>query len=115
MKFNSKLLGLLLAGATAAGVPACSGTGRATVTYASYNEPPPPMREEYSVYRPGYVWVHGNWYRNYDNRWAWRSGYYVRERPGYVYQPGSWTRRGGQYIWVDGGWRASGQIVIRRR
>ena len=114
MKFNSKLLGLLLAGATAATIPACSGSTR-VVAVARYEEPPPPMREEYVTYRPGYVWVHGNWYRGYDNRWAWRSGYYVRERPGYVYAPGRWERRGRQYIWIDGGWRASGSVVIRRR
>jgi len=114
MKLHSKLLGVLLAGATVAGVPACATHGRAVV-YATYEEPPPPLREEYVSYRPGYVWVHGNWYRDYDNRWAWRSGYYVRERPGYVYQTGRWERRGRNYVWVDGGWRTSGTVVIRRR
>lgn len=114
MRVTNKLVGLLVAGCTAIAVPACTTTGRAGVYYA-YDEPPPPLREETVVYRPGFVWVHGNWNRDNDNRWAWRSGYYVRERPGYSYEPGRWEHRSGRYEWRDGTWRARGGVVIRRR
>jgi len=113
MRLTNKFIGLLVAGVTAAAVPACTTTGRAGVYYA-YDEPPPP-REETVVYRPGFVWVHGSWSRDYNNRWAWRNGYYVRERPGYVYESGRWERDGNRYRWHDGTWRARGGVVIRRR
>src|SRR5262245_30874515 len=111
MKSN-KLLGLIVASATATLVPACATTGHATIV--AYEEPPPPLREEVVVYRPGFVWVHGNWARDYEGRWRWNGGYYVDERPGYVYMPGRWERRGRNYAWVGGTWRASGGVVIRR-
>ena len=114
MRLNNKLLGLLIAGVAATSIPACATSGRAVVV-AQVEEAPPAPREEYVVYRPGYVWIHGNWVRGYNNDWRWRSGYYVRERPGYVYQPGRWERRGRQYIFVDGGWRTQGTVTIRGR
>ena len=116
MRINRKLIGLLIAGTTVATLPACgSSSGSAYVVATTYEEPPPPPREEYVSYRPGYVWVHGNWVRDYNNRWRWQSGYFVRERPGYVYVPGRWEREGRRYIWIDGGWRTQGSIVIRGR
>ena len=113
---KAKLISLLLAGAAAATVPAtgCGGTTRAYVVAETYDAPPPP-REEYVYYRPGYVWVHGNWVRDRYNGWRWQSGYYVRERPGYVYDHGRWERRGRQYVWVQGNWRPRATIVIRGR
>ena len=114
MRLRNKLLGLLIASVAATSIPACAGSGRAVIV-ARYEEPPPPPREEYVVYRPGYVWVHGNWVRDYNGGYRWRSGYYVRERPGYVYVPGRWERRGRQYTFVDGGWRSQGTVTIRGR
>lgn len=111
---KTKLLGVLLAGATAAMVPACATSSRGYVV-ATYEEPPPPMREEYVSYRPGYVWVHGNWLRDANNRWRWRSGYHMREQPGYVWVDGHWAHNGRNYFWVDGGWRSHGSVVIRSR
>jgi len=115
----TKLISLLIAGTAAASVPAagCYGTSSGYVV-ATYEEPPPPIRQEYVVYRPGFVWIHGNWRRDYGDRWRWQSGYYVRERPGYVYAPGRWERRGRSYYWVDGGWRsqtarAQGGVIVR--
>jgi hypothetical protein len=88
------------------------GTTRGYVV-ATYDEPPAP-REEYVVYRPGYVWVQGNWTRDrYNNGWRWQNGYYVRERAGYVYDNGRWERRGRQHVWVQGQWRPRGSVVVR--
>lgn len=110
---KSKLISLLLAGAAAATVPACMGTTHGYVAVESYEEAPPPLREEYVSYRPGYVWIHGNWQRGYGNRWQWQNGYYVRERAGYVYQDGYWQRRNRGYVYIRGSWRPHGQVVIR--
>jgi hypothetical protein len=77
----------------------CYAHGRGSVTYASYDPPPP--RVVYADVRPGYVWVDGYWYwggRNY----LWRDGYYVAQRPGYVYVQGNYHGR--QYR--PGHWRA---------
>jgi hypothetical protein len=114
MRITHTLIGFWIAATAATALPACGASGHAVVV-AEYEEPPPSPREEYVTYRPGYVWIQGNWVRDYNNRWRWRSGYFVRERPGYVYAPGRWERRGRQYIWVDGGWRTQGSIVIRGR
>ena len=117
MRLDSKLLGLVLAGTVVATVPACttSGSGYVVATATYPTEPPPPPRQEYVRYRPGYVWISGHWVRDGGNRWRWNNGYYVRERPGYVYVPGRWERRGSNYIWVDGGWRYRGNVTYRRR
>jgi hypothetical protein len=107
---KSKLISLLLAGATALGVGAgCAGEARYVVS--DYDAPPPP-REEVVAYRPGYVWIHGTWNR-YGDHWAWHDGYYARERPGYVYQDGFWRRDGRNYVSVRGQWRPRGSVVIR--
>jgi hypothetical protein len=87
---------LLLAIALATGC-----TGRAYVV----EDTPPPLREEVVVYRPGYVWIHGNWARD-GRRWAWRGGHFERERPNHVYVQGRWERRGPHFVWIEGGWRA---------
>ena len=76
-------------------------TGRAYVV----DDGPPPLREEVIAYRPGYVWIHGNWARD-SRHWRWRSGRYEREHPNAVYVQGRWERQGGHYVWIDGGWRA---------
>ena len=89
----------------------CAGTARYEVD--AYNAPPAP-REEIVTYRPGYVWIHGNWTR-YGDRWSWHDGYYARERPGYVYEDGYWRRTGRNYVWVQGQWRPRGSIVVRER
>jgi hypothetical protein len=110
---KAKLISLLLAGAAAVTVPTgCTGTTRGYIVAETYDAPPPP-REEYVYYRPGYVWIHGNWVRDRYAGWRWQNGYYVRERPGYVYDHGRWDRRGRQYVWVQGTWRPRATIVIR--
>ena len=110
MRIRNKLLAVWLA--SAAAVPACATSGRAVVV-ATYEEPPPAARAEYVSYRPGYTWIQGHWVRDYNNRWRWSSGYYVRERAGFVYMPGRWERRGRQYIWVDGGWHTQSEVSVR--
>lgn len=111
---TGKLISLLLAGAAAATIPTgCASSGRGYVVASYYEEAPPAPREEYAVYRPGFVWIHGSWMRDRYNRWEWRNGYYERQRPGYVYQQGRWDRRGRGYVWVDGTWRAQGGVVVR--
>jgi len=89
----------------------CAGTARYEV--AEYDAPPAP-REEVVNYRPGYVWIHGNWNR-YGDRWSWNNGYYVREHPGYVYEDGYWRRSGRNYVWIQGQWRPRGTVAIRHR
>jgi hypothetical protein len=111
MKSN-RLISLLLAGAASISVAGCMGESQGYVV-ASYDAPPPP-REEAVVYRPGYVWIHGNWRRGGD-RWVWNNGYYARERTGYVYEDGHWARNGRNYVWVQGQWRPRGHVVIRER
>jgi hypothetical protein len=64
-------------------------------------------------YRPGYVWIHGNWQRDAYAGWRWQHGYYVRERPGYVYNNGFWRHDGRNYVWVQGQWRPRSTVVIR--
>ncbi len=111
-KFLAPLFGLTTA---LAALPAVGCYGTATVhTSGYYVEDIPPPREEVVVYRPGYLWVHGRWVSNGD-RWAWRGGYYERERPNYIYAQGYWERRGRNHVWVDGGWRANGRVVLRDR
>ena len=68
------------------------------------------MLDEAVVYRPGFFFVQGHWYRDGD-RWSWSRGYYERERPGYVYVQGRWDRDGGRFRYREGGWRAR---VVRR-
>jgi hypothetical protein len=109
---RTKLISLLLAGAAAVAIPGCTGTTSGYVV-ASYDAPPPQLQEEVVYYRPGYVWIHGNWVHDRYAGWRWQSGYYVRERPGYVYQDGYWDRRGRNYVYVQGTWRPRGSVVIR--
>jgi len=101
---RKQLAALLLATVAATG---CAGRA-----YVVEDAPPAPRYETVS-FRPGYVFVHGNWARR-GHRWVWRDGYYERERPGYVYIHGRWDRRGNQYVWVNGGWRHRGRVVVRR-
>ena len=103
-RISRYLAPLALALATASG---CAGQA-----YVVDDSPPPP-REEVMVYRPGFVWVHGNWARR-GHRWDWRAGHYERDRPGYVYMHGRWDHRGRNYVWVNGGWRARSGVVVRR-
>ena len=83
-----------------------------TGAYAVDTTPPAP-REEVVVTRPGFLWIHGRWARTPDHQWVWRGGYYERERPGYAYREGRWERRGRAQVWVDGGWNAHGDAMVR--
>jgi hypothetical protein len=76
-------------------------------------EAPPPAREEIVIYKPGYVWIQGNYTRS-NGGWAWVPGRYVRERPGYVWISGRWDRWPSGYVWVTGGWRKQGRVVSHR-
>jgi hypothetical protein len=92
-------------GAAVAAAPALSACYAETSGYIV--EDPPPPREEVVTYRPGHIWVHGHWAHD-GNRWAWRGGYYERERAGQVYVEGRWERRGNHRVWIEGSWRARG-------
>jgi hypothetical protein len=107
-----KLLASVIALGTLGG---CYGTTTATYRTSGYvvAEVPAP-REEIVLYRPGYIWVHGRWVQR-DGRWAWRGGYYERERPNHIYVQGYWERRGPRRVWVDGGWQTTGRVVVRGR
>jgi hypothetical protein len=55
--------------------------------------PPPPVRVEREVMRPGYVWTPGYW--RWDpraNHHVWIGGSYVPERSGFVWVPGRWVQ-----------------------
>lgn len=60
--------------------------------------PPPPRYEPRPPGRPGQAWVPGHWSAN-GGSYAWRGGYWQRERPGHRYVPERWVQspRGG---WV---------------
>ena len=103
---------LLIGVALAASTAAAAGCYAETATIAM-DAAPPRVREEVVVARPGFVWIRGHWARTPNHRWAWRSGYYERERPGYAYTEGRWERRGRAHVWVDGGWRSRGTLVLR--
>ncbi|WP_458766974.1 hypothetical protein [Cupriavidus basilensis] len=59
--------------------------------------PPPPGR-------PGQAWVPGHWSAN-GGSYAWRGGYWQRERPGHRYVPERWVQspRGG-WVMQPGYW-----------
>ena len=82
-----------------------------TDSYVAYDEPPP-VREETVIYRPGYTYIHGHWLSD-GHHWRWHSGYYERDRPGYVYVEGRWERHGNRHVYINGGWRSGGAVVIR--
>jgi hypothetical protein len=111
MRSKKLLIYLLAAGAALSAAPVM--TGCAGEAYIVETAPPPP-RAEVTVYRPGYVWVHGRWDRSRDG-WFWRHGYYERERSGHVFVHGRWDRRGRSYVWVEGGWRPRASVTIRGR
>ena len=97
-----KLYKLLLVAIVAVTSAPALGCYTEPYTYAVYTAPPAP-REEYVVYRPGSIWVHGHW--AYDGgAWRWHGGHYEAARPGYVYREGHWGRYNGQYYWHGGGW-----------
>src|SRR5262249_31069646 len=51
MMFRSHLLAIAIACAS------CAGTGDYAIVETSYDQPPPPLREEVVVYKPGFFWV----------------------------------------------------------
>jgi YXWGXW repeat-containing protein len=111
MRSEKLLACLLTAGAALSAAPVL--TGCAGEAYVVADEPPAPQYETV-VYRPGFVWVEGHWYRR-GHDWRWRSGYYERERPNMVYVHGRWDRRGRSYVWVDGGWRQRASVTVHGR
>src|SRR5262245_35619093 len=62
----------------------------------------------YVGYRPGYVWVDGDWYWAYDH-WGWSPGYYVVARPNYYYVSGAWVGP----TWRRGYWAPRGNVYVR--
>jgi hypothetical protein len=104
---RSLLVALVL---TAAAAPS-GGCGTRTYLVA---EAPPPARQEAAGYKPGYVWIQGNYVRS-NGRWVWSPGRYERERAGYVWFEGRWDRRPQGYVWIEGGWRKQPGVVVRRR
>ncbi len=93
-----KLIGLcLVLGLLAAGCMA--GTRRA---YIVAQQPPAPQYER-AEYRPGYVWIRGDWYWD-DGQWQWERGHYEPARTGMVWRDGYWEPRGDRWQWVEGQW-----------
>ena len=66
--------------------------------------PPPPRYEPRPPARPGQAWVPGHWSAN-GGSYAWRGGYWQRERPGHRYVPERWVQspRGG-WVMQPGYW-----------
>lgn len=95
----------------------CTVHGRAyasePVAMVEVDEEPPPPRYVQMEVRPGFVFIQGHWERQ-GGRWAWRDGYYERERAGYSYEQGRWDRRGNRHVWVQGRWNARPEVQERR-
>ncbi len=53
--------------------------------------PPPPRYEPRPPGRPGQAWVPGHW-NAHGGSYAWRGGYWQRERPGHRYVPERWVQ-----------------------
>jgi hypothetical protein len=69
-----------------------------------YNGPPPPApRFERHVYRAGYVWENGHWYRG-GAGWVWGPGRYVGVAPGRHWIPGHWRFGPQGRYWITGHW-----------
>jgi hypothetical protein len=71
------------------------------------NAPPPPLRHEVVVVRPGpgHVWVGGFWeWRNHD--YVWVPGRWARPpHRGAVWVAPRFEHRGRHHVWVRGFWR----------
>lgn len=115
---RNRLTSLLLGGVlafSAAGLAACAAS--VGYEYDADVEPPPP-REEVIVERPGYVFIHGDWFRH-DGRWDWRPGRYEQVRSGYAYRRGGWARQGNRWHYNEGRWEERGRdenegnVIIR--
>src|SRR3977135_2852807 len=100
MKSSRNMLAALLVAGAALTVPAMTGCYASGAAY-TVDEEPPAAREEVVVSRPCFRRIRGDWDRP-GGRWAWRGGYYERERPDQVYVEGRWERRGNGHVWVDG-------------
>ena len=81
--------------------------------YVSYDQPPPPRREEAVQARAGFVWAHGHWMRD-RGQWSWHRGHFEPERPGFVWVDGSWQNRGEGYVWVAGHWARPRAGIVER-
>ncbi len=73
---------------------------------------PPEPRYEHIGYAPGpgYVFVHGHWYRHHDH-WVWMDGHWEAPHAG-VWVEGHWDNRPGGYVWIDGHWDAPPPPVV---
>jgi YXWGXW repeat-containing protein len=71
--------------------------------------PPPPLRPEVVVVRPGpyYVWVPGYWnWAPYRHRYIWVGGAWVRPPHRHaVWVRPRWVRRGHASFYIRGHWR----------
>lgn len=51
------------------------------------------------------VWVEGHWVWNKrQNKYQWRSGYWVKPKRNKVYVVGRWTKRSNGWVYVPGKW-----------
>jgi hypothetical protein len=67
--------------------------------------PPPPVAEIITVSPdPHFVWVGGGWI--WRGHWVWERGHWEQPpRPAAVWVPHHYVYRGGNHIYVRGGWR----------
>src|SRR3569832_1137450 len=86
-------------------------TGCAGEAYVVSDDPPPP-REEVVTVRPGYIYVHGAWRREGNNR-RWHEGHYEAERPHHRYNEDQKERHSDHQNRVEGGWRSEGGVSVR--
>jgi hypothetical protein len=94
----------LTAIALAAGMAAVAAPASArTFVDVSIGVPPPPMRVEHVVVRPGYTWAPGYWRWNGGSH-VWVGGYWVAARPGYRYAPARWVHEGPAWRFHTGYW-----------
>jgi hypothetical protein len=102
---NRPLRNWLTAIALAAGMAAVASPASArTFVDVSIGVPPPPVRVERVVARPGYVWAPGYWRWNGGSH-VWVGGYWVAARPGYRYAPARWVHEGPAWRFHPAYWR----------
>jgi hypothetical protein len=68
--------------------------------------PPRKRSERRPPARRGYVWASGYWEWSPRRRtYVWVPGRWVRARPGSRFYQARWVRRGGEWVFIPGGWK----------
>ncbi len=105
-KIASLVVAVSLIGSALAGGSAMAWEGRDVRVERRVVEPvvaPPIARVEHVGYRPGYVWIGGE-YQWQGGSYVFAPGRYERERPGFRWVGSAWAHEGGRYVRAPGRW-----------